>query len=66
MKIITLTLNPAFDVHCHVENFSLYHEHLAKITDRDASGKGINISRALKACDTESLALMVLTLSLVL
>ncbi|MBQ8387717.1 MAG: hexose kinase [Clostridia bacterium] len=60
MKIITLTLNPAFDVHCHVENFSLYHEHLAKITDRDASGKGINISRALKACDTESLALMVL------
>lgn len=59
-KIITLTLNPAFDVHCHIENFSLYHEHLAKITDRDASGKGINISRALKACGTESLALMVL------
>jgi 1-phosphofructokinase family hexose kinase len=59
-KIITLTLNPAFDVHCHIENFSLYHEHLARITDRDASGKGINISRALKACGTESLALMVL------
>lgn len=60
MKIITLTLNPAFDVHCYVENFAPYREHLARVTDRDASGKGINISRALKACGKDSLALMVL------
>lgn len=60
MKIITLTLNPAFDIHCYTENFKPYHENLAKITDRDASGKGVNISRALKKTGVESLAFLVL------
>ena len=60
MKIITLTLNPAFDIHCYTENFKPYHENLAKITDRDASGKGVNISRALKATGVDSLAFLVL------
>ena len=48
MKIITLTLNPAFDIHCHVKNFQSFHENIAKITSTDAGGKGVNISRALK------------------
>ena len=26
MKIITLTLNPAFDVHCDCEDFKIYSE----------------------------------------
>jgi len=49
MRIITLTLNPAFDVHCHVADFKAEHEHLATVTSRDAGGKGVNISRALTA-----------------
>ena len=60
MKIITLTLNPAFDIHCYVEKFAPYHENLAKITDTEAGGKGVNISRALTACGVENLAVVVL------
>ena len=60
MKIITLTLNPAFDIHCYVENFLPFHENLAEITDRQAGGKGVNISRALVVNRVENLALVVL------
>ena len=60
MKIITLTLNPAFDIHCYTPNFAPYHENLARITDRDASGKGVNISRALTVRGIENLAVVVL------
>lgn len=59
MKIITLTFNPAFDVHCYCKNFKPYHESIAQITAKDAGGKGVNISRALKANGTESLAVVV-------
>ena len=60
MKIITLTLNPAFDIHCYIENFAPYHENLANITEYDAGGKGVNISRALTHNGAENLALVVL------
>jgi len=60
MKIITLTLNPAFDVHCYVESFKPYYENLAKVNTREAGGKGVNISRALCACGVENTALVVL------
>ncbi len=60
MKLITLTLNPAFDIHCHTPHFEPFHENLADITERDAGGKGVNISRALCAVDRENLALVVL------
>lgn len=60
MKIITLTLNPAFDIHCYVPNFAPYHENLAKITDNEAGGKGVNISRALTVNGVENLAFVVL------
>ena len=60
MRIVTLTLSPAFDVHCDVPGFAAERENLVAAYTRGIGGKGINISRALKACGTESLALMVL------
>jgi 1-phosphofructokinase family hexose kinase len=60
MKIITLTLNPAFDLHCFAKNFAPYRESLADITATEAGGKGVNISRALTANGVESTALVVL------
>ncbi len=59
MKIITLTLNPAFDVHCHIPSFAPYHENLAKVTAREAGGKGVNISRALTYNGVDNLAFIV-------
>ncbi len=47
MNIITLTPNPAFDLHCYADEFKPYHETVFEITARDAGGKGINVSRAL-------------------
>jgi 1-phosphofructokinase family hexose kinase len=47
MKIYTLTLNPAYDVHAVSDNFAPYRESLAQIQSREAGGKGVNISRAL-------------------
>lgn len=47
MNFITLTLNPAVDLHCHIDSFMPFHENLAEITSRDFSGKGVNISRTL-------------------
>lgn len=60
MRIITLTPNPAFDVHCHVADFRAEHENLAAVISRDAGGKGVNISRALTQNGVENLALVVL------
>ena len=60
MNIITLTFNPAFDIHCNVPNFAPYHENLAYVISRDAGGKGVNISRALTVCGVDNLAFVVL------
>lgn len=60
MKIVTLTLNPAFDVHCYAESFQPYHENLVQITANNAGGKGVNISRALTVNGVENTALVVL------
>ena len=59
MKIITLTLNPAFDVHCFCGHFEPFHENLASITSKDAGGKGVNISRALTENGVANTALVV-------
>ncbi len=59
MKIVTLTPNPAFDIHCSCDDFCPYHESVARVMSRDAGGKGINISRALRAVDTDSRAVCV-------
>lgn len=60
MNIYTLTLNPAFDVHAHAEAFALHRESVAAVLSRDAGGKGVNISRALRALGTENEAFVVL------
>lgn len=54
MKIYTLTLSPAYDVHARCGEFAAGRENLAEITSREAGGKGINISRALLAIGVES------------
>ena len=60
MKIYTITLNPAYDVHADAERLLPGHENLARIIRRDAGGKGINISRALTFNDVENTAIVVL------
>ena len=49
MKIITLTLNPAYDRHCDIESFRPFRENYVKRTQLEAGGKGVNLSRALTA-----------------
>ena len=60
MKIYTITLNPAYDVHAYAEHFAPFHENLAAVTSREAGGKGVNLSRALKNGGTENTAVVVL------
>lgn len=60
MNCITLTLNPAFDVHCAGESFLAEHENFADILSEEAGGKGINLARALIAGGTPGKALAVL------
>ncbi len=60
MKCITLTLNPAFDRHCFVPSFTLYHEHLATSDSCEAGGKGVNISRAMCSNGVDNLAVVVM------
>jgi len=60
MRIYTLTLNPAYDVHAYAEHFAPFHENLAQIRSREAGGKGLNISRALAAANVPNTAVLVL------
>lgn len=58
MKIITVTLSPAIDIHCHADSFCAERENFAKTSSRDAGGKGINISRALLSHGIENTAIV--------
>jgi 1-phosphofructokinase family hexose kinase len=60
MKILTLTLNPAFDIHCGVEKFLPERENYMRSYRRHIGGKGVNISRALHENGVESTAFVVL------
>ena len=60
MKVYTLTLSPAYDVHADCESFSQGRENLIEITSREAGGKGVNISRALLSAGIESKAVVLL------
>ena len=60
MNIYTITLNPAYDVHAYAEHFAPFHENFAQVTSREAGGKGVNLSRALKNGGTENTAVIVL------
>lgn len=59
MKVITITLNPAYDIHCIAPNLALHKETFAEIESKGIGGKGVNISRALKANGRESTAVVV-------
>ena len=59
MKIITLTLNPAFDVHCLTDKFETGRESFFEVLSKEAGGKGINISRALCSAGVENSAVVV-------
>ena len=59
MKIITLTLNPAFDIHCASDKFEPCRENLFTVSSRDAGGKGVNVSRALNEYGVPNLAIIV-------
>ena len=60
MRIYTLTLNPAYDVHATTDHFLPCRENLAHVTSKDTGGKGVNISRALHSGGTENTAVIVL------
>ena len=60
MGIYTITLNPAYDVHANAQSFAAGTETLARVTSREAGGKGVNISRALRAGGISNTALVVL------
>lgn len=60
MKILTVTLNPAFDLHAEAERMIPQSENFAAPLLREAGGKGINVSRALLAQGSESLAFVLL------
>lgn len=60
MRIYTITLNPAYDVHAFAQTFAPYHENLAEVTSRQAGGKGVNISRTLCSCGIDNTAVVVL------
>ena len=59
MNILTLTLNPAIDVHCYSDEFVPFAENLFDVTSNDAGGKGINISRALNVSSVKNTAVVV-------
>jgi len=60
MKIVTLTLSAAYDVHCHAEKIEVGCENFATLSETNAGGKGINISRALLSYGISSTAVVVL------
>ena len=60
MKIYTITLSPAYDVHATAESLALQRENLAHVSSRDAGGKGVNISRALTYNGIDNTAIIVL------
>lgn len=60
MNIITVTPNPALDVHLKCEDFVGGGYNKARSISRDSGGKGINVSRALAANSIESECFMIL------
>lgn len=59
-RIVTVTLNPAFDFHAYCDSFAIGRENYVSSFVCDAGGKGINVSRALVKNGLESIAYVVL------
>ena len=60
MNIITVTLNPAYDIHCTVTDFVPFAENYAEAVSRSCGGKGINISKMLNELSVSNEACIVL------
>lgn len=60
MRIVTLTLHPAFDVHATLDEIAVRRENFARLTSRISGGKGINLSRALASLGVPSRAVALL------
>lgn len=60
MNIITITLNPAFDIHYEIEDFKPYKENYVSSILISAGGKGINVSRALLENNIDNTAYVIL------
>ncbi len=58
--IYTVTLNPAIDKTAEIPNFRPGQVNRAQAIREDAGGKGINVSKCLKALGTESVAAAIL------
>lgn len=55
--IITITLNPAIDKTISISNFKVDHVNKIESQRIDPAGKGINVSKVIKALNGESIAL---------
>lgn len=55
-KILTITLNPAIDVRYSIENFTLGNVNRTKEIEKNAGGKGINVSRIINILGGDILA----------
>lgn len=60
LNIVTMTLNPAFDVHCETEEFLPEHENHFRGCIRNIGGKGLNVARALLKNGMQSVSFIVL------
>ena len=60
MKILTVTLNPAFDLHAKADRMAIESENFATPTLREAGGKGVNVARALFSTGERCLAFVLL------
>lgn len=58
--IITITLNPAYDLHYIIEDFQPYKENFVGSSTIESGGKGVNISRALHINGTANTAFVIL------
>lgn len=55
-KVLTVTLNPAIDVRYNVENFKLGNVNRTQGIEKNAGGKGINVSRIINLLGGDILA----------
>lgn len=55
-KVLTITLNPAIDVRYNIENFRLGNVNRTKAIEKNAGGKGINVSRIINLLGGDILA----------
>ncbi len=55
-KILTITLNPAVDVRYSIDNFSFGNVNRTKEIEKNAGGKGINVSRIINILGGDVLA----------